>query len=400
MIVLSSHSLTVAFIRPNYRTEKFMTRLNIILVSIISYALAVTASFGQKIALVVGNNHYQYANRLNSPVADATDVGRIMDGGGFTTIKLMDAGVTQMNQGLQLFGNKGKNADVCLFYFSGHGMEVNGVSYLIPVDGLLNAQTNLRRDMVPLSSILDVLRRTEAKRKIVILDCCRSNPYSTVAGGLASIATNQFPPATLIVYAGAPEKTVPDGIGRNSPFTEELIRQLRPGRDILSLFASVAAARFQTQDPWIKFDGSGSSLADLRTYDLLAGGPARPALRRLEKPSLKITSYWDHNGSTMGLLVRGDERIMIYVKVRNGLEGLVQPGMVLFAGKSIGARYTGNARRFTSGLRPLEYHVEGPILGDGNRIILTGKAAVRNPDGSTLRMIDDRLEFSYLKLPQ
>jgi uncharacterized caspase-like protein len=205
-----------------------------------------SVALAQKIELVVGNNAYQYASQLNSPIADAVDVSRILDSGGFKTLKLTDANQSQMSNGINTLGIASRSADICLFYFSGHGIEVNGANYLVPVDGRLRDHSDLETQMIPLNSLLNALRQTGARRKIVILDCCRSDPFKSVTGGLAAVLDSQFPLGTLIVYAGAPGRTVPDGTGRNSPFTEELIRQLQPGRDVLSLFASVAAARFRT----------------------------------------------------------------------------------------------------------------------------------------------------------
>jgi hypothetical protein len=358
-----------------------------------------SVALAQKIALVVGNNSYQYASQLNSPIADAVDVSRILDSGGFKTLRLTDANQSEMSNGINTLGIASRSADICLFYFSGHGIEVNGANYLVPIDGRLRDQSDLETQMIPLNSLLNDLRQTGARRKIIILDCCRSDPFNSVTGGLAAVPDSQFPLGTLIVYAGAPGRPVPDGTGRNSPFTEELIRQLQPGRDVLSLFASVAAARFRTQDPWIKFDGSGESFADLRTYDLLSGAPSRPAPPdEPTVPESRIASYWNHNGSTMGLLVNGNQRILIYIRVRKGLEGLVEPGTVLFAGESESRRYQGKARRFSRGLPPIEYDVDGPILDGGDKVVLSGRAPIRNPDGSIKNVIEDRLEFSYLKL--
>jgi hypothetical protein len=115
---------------------------------------------------------------------------------------------------------------------------------------------------------------------------------------------------------------------------------------------------------------------------------------------LQIASYWNHNGSTMGLLMKGNQRILIYIRLRKDLEGLVEPGTVLFVGESENGRYTGKARRFSRGLPPIEYDVDGPILDGGNKVVLSGLAPIRNPDGSIKNVIEDRLEFSYLQLSE
>jgi hypothetical protein len=310
----------------------------------------------------------------------------------------------------------GRRADICIFYFSGHGLEVNGINYMSPVDGILRGESDLTNRLVPVESVLLALRRTEAHRKLIILDCCRSNPFSNSAGGLAAIESVLIPRGTLIAYAGSPGVTVDAGpSGENSVYTRELLRQLTPGRDVFSIFTSVAANRFRSQDPWVSFDGSAQSLGTLGNYDLLgtaasraapawpSAQPAMPTRPPGGRPAadsnpMKISSYWDHNGSTMGLLVRGNKRVLIYIKVRPGLQGLVEPGMVLFDGVSEGGKYTGTARRFSKGLKPLEYPVSGPILGGGSKVVLVGKAPIRNPDGSLRQIINDRLEFSFLKL--
>lgn len=369
--------------------------------ALIGLFLAPSLLLGEKVALVIGINSYVHSNPLSNASNDAADMARKLQGGGYRVTQTIDATHQQFTDGITKIGKEGASAEVCLFFFAGHGLEVAGENYLVPSDGYLDDEGDLRRSMIPLSTVLSAMRQTQAKRKIIILDCCRNNPFrdSTRRGGLGAVPDSSLPPRTLIVYSGAPGQTVPDGEGRNSPFSEELLRQLEPGRDILSIFTSVAAERFRDQDPWIKFEGPMDFLADLGKYHLLSNNPGtKPVTPAAEK--LKIASYWNHNGSTMGLLVRGTERIMIYVDVRKGLSGLVEPGMVLFSGNTLDGKYIGKARRFSKGLPPIEYNVEGPILDNGGRVLMRGKAPIRNADGTVNRVIDDQLEFSYLRLGQ
>ena len=370
----------------------------------------------RRVALVIGNDKYQYADPLESCIKDALDLGDVLDRHGYSTRKLVDATRAEIMEGIAGLQTVGREADICIFYFSGHGLEVDGINYLSPVDGILRGEADLTNRLVPVEQLLLALRKTEARRKIVILDCCRNNPFEDTPGGLAAIESGLFPRGTLIAYAGSPGVTVSAGpAGENSVYTRELLRQLSAGRDVFSIFTSVSASRFRSQDPWLCFDGSAESLGDLASYDLLGAQVNRPApgwpsvqaatpdrantaVPQADPNPMKISSYWDHNGSTMGLLVRGNQRILIYIKVREGLRGLVEPGMVLFDGVSEGGRYKGTARRFSKGLKPLEYPVSGPILGGGNRVLLTGKAPIRNPDGTVNRIIDDELEFTYLRL--
>lgn len=112
--------------------------------------------------------------------------------------------------------------------------------------------------------------------------------------------------------------------------------------------------------------------------------------------ALRLSSYWNHNGSKMGLLVDGNQRMFVYVEPRLGMANLVQPGTVLFSGTTDSKSYNGIARRFSRGLPPIEYHVSGPIGSSGTRVILFGKAVIRNSDGSIKKTFDDTLVFDYI----
>jgi hypothetical protein len=109
-----------------------------------------------------------------------------------------------------------------------------------------------------------------------------------------------------------------------------------------------------------------------------------------------ISSYWTHNGSIVGLVVEGIRRTIVYVEVRGGLAEFVKPGSVLFSGISNGDKYRGKAFRFWKNLPPIDYEVEGPIMNEGSKVVLIGKAPIRDPGGSVVRYIEDRLDFSLL----
>ena len=106
-----------------------------------------------------------------------------------------------------------------------------------------------------------------------------------------------------------------------------------------------------------------------------------------------VKSYWNHNGSVVGLIPEGRNRTFIYVKPRSGLQGLVEPGMVLFSGISDNSSYNGIARRFRKGLPPIKYNVSGPINKGGSQVVLTGEVTTRNADGSPKETILDKLVF-------
>jgi hypothetical protein len=106
-----------------------------------------------------------------------------------------------------------------------------------------------------------------------------------------------------------------------------------------------------------------------------------------------VKSYWNHNGSVVGLIPEGKNRTFIYVKPRSGLQGLVEPGMVLFSGISDNSSYNGIARRFRKGLPPIKYNVSGPINKGGSQVVLTVEVTTRNADGSPKETILDKLVF-------
>jgi hypothetical protein len=110
-----------------------------------------------------------------------------------------------------------------------------------------------------------------------------------------------------------------------------------------------------------------------------------------------VKSYWNHNGSVVGLIPEGKSRIFVYVKPREGLKGLVQPGDILFSGISNNNSYVGTARRFRKGLPSILYDVSGPIKKGGSQVILMGVVTLREADGSPGKTINDTLVFDLMQ---
>jgi WD40 repeat protein len=155
----------------------------------------------------------------------------------------------------------------------------------------------------------------------------------------------------------------------------------------------------QTQQTHSQSRQTGASEAAQFSEPDINGNRKFPKLVDQVQPAsekVKFSSYWNHNGSVMGLVANGKNRSMVYVKVRQELSHLVEPGTWLFKGFADDGEYRGRARRFSPGMSPLEYAVEGPVVEEGNRVILTGKVAMRRPDG-TKEIVTDRLEFRFLR---
>lgn len=189
-------------------------------------------------------------------------------------------------------------------------------------------------------------------------------------------------PRSALVELAAENQSVmklPAIESRDEKIEDTRIKMVKPDSPSLPLLVSKPAELF-TDEP--KKSGVSKTLLD---------GP------ETESKRVKFASYWNHNGSVMGLVADGDKRSMVYVNVRDQLTNLVKPGTWLFKGSSDGNNYRGTARRFSAGMPPLEYAVSGPIIEGGNRVVLTGKVTIRRSNGKT-ETFTDRLDFRLQRL--
>lgn len=195
-----------------------------------------------KVALVIGGGAYAHAPPLENPVNDAKAMTRLLADAGFEVTSVYDGTQDAIVSALRAFGNASDKAEVAIVFFSGHGIEINGENYLIPVDARLTSDRDVRFETIAMG---DILRTIEGatKLKLVLLDACRDNPFAeqmrksvstrSISKGLAGIEAMRAPPNTLIAYATAPGQLAEDGTGNNSPFTTALLKELTvPGVDI------------------------------------------------------------------------------------------------------------------------------------------------------------------------
>jgi hypothetical protein len=206
-----------------------------------------------RVALVIGNGGYRNSPLLN-PVHDAHDMAAALKGLGFEVIERFDATQKEMNRAIAIFGEKLNGDTIGLFYYAGHGLQVRGKNYLIPIDAEISGETSIRAEAVDVDAVLDQLSASDLS--VVILDACRNNPYErrfrSVAGGLAQM---DAPKGSLIAYATAPGKTAFDGNGRNGLYTSELLKEVKKqGVPVEAVFKnvrrSVARATGDQQIPW------------------------------------------------------------------------------------------------------------------------------------------------------
>jgi uncharacterized caspase-like protein len=219
----------------------------------------------KRVALVIGVGDHLHLPKLKNPVNDATDVAEALAKLDFQVTLKKDAGYGELLTALRDLSRESKGADAAVVFFAGNGVEVGGVNYLIPVDAKLTGAADLKLEAIALETVLAQL--ADAKLGLVILDACRDHPVRltgdlTLRGGHRGIVSVVTAHNRFVLYAGEPGKTVQDGKGRNSPFTEALLKHLpTPGQELRHLIvrvrADVRAATGGTQVPtyYDNFDG-------------------------------------------------------------------------------------------------------------------------------------------------
>lgn len=207
----------------------------------------------RRVALVIGNGAYPSAP-LKNPANDARDMAIALRKLGFEVIEKINAPQKEMNRAIAQFGDKLNANTVALFFYAGHGMQVRGKNYLLPIDAQISSESSVRAETVDVDAVLDQFAASPLN--VVILDACRNNPFErrfrSTGGGLAQM---DAPKGTLIAYATAPGKVASDGEGRNGLYTQELLKQLQtPELSVEAVFkrvrAGVARATGDAQIPW------------------------------------------------------------------------------------------------------------------------------------------------------
>ena len=202
---------------------------------------------GRRVALVIGNGAYRSVPALPNPSNDAGDVAAALKRLGFVVTLITNASFDEMRRGLIAFGRDAADADMATVYFAGHGMEINGENWLIPVDAELKRDTDAANEAISLQSVMMQVSSTTSLG-LVILDACRNNPFAVkmnrslavraaVSGGLGRIEPVGN---VLVAYAARDGTTALDGDGRNSPFTAALLRNIEtPGVEVTFMFRNV-----------------------------------------------------------------------------------------------------------------------------------------------------------------
>ena len=188
---------------------------------------------GKRVALVIGNSDYKNTSRLSNPVNDAEDIATALKGFGFEVIILKNGTRRQMSEKLSEFKTKIDTAGAALVYYAGHGAQISGANYLLPIDASTDTEAAIIDESISLNRVLDELEGGRGRVNIVMLDACRNNPitgkFRSASRGLA--APSSQPKGTVVVYATDPGNTAEDGVGRNGTFTTGLLKAFK-GKDL------------------------------------------------------------------------------------------------------------------------------------------------------------------------
>src|SRR4051794_21241367 len=250
-----------------------MRIVSVVILAVLSL-LSQPAFAERRIALVIGNSTYEKVAPLPNPTNDANAMAAMLKGAGFDVVDLkIDVKANEMRRALRDFADNARSADVAIVYYAGHGIEIEGVNYLIPVDAVLERDIDAFDEAIPLDRILTVIEPAKQLR-LAILDACRDNPFGktmkrttaarAIGRGLAKVEPTS--PNTLVAFAAKAGSTASDGDERNSPFTAALIKFLpRPGLDLRKAFGfardEVLKVTNNKQEPFIYGSLGGDDVA-------------------------------------------------------------------------------------------------------------------------------------------
>jgi uncharacterized caspase-like protein len=189
----------------------------------------------KRVALVIGNSAYRHAGELANPRNDAADMAAVLKEVGFRVIEGLDLDKTAFDRKIRDFAVALAGTEVGLFFYAGHGLQVAGYNYLVPVDAELTTASAVEFEMVRLDLVHRIMER-EAQTNVLFLDACRNNPLARnlaralgtrsaeIGRGLAAVESGS---GTLISFSTQPGNIALDGTGRNSPFAGSLVKQMK-----------------------------------------------------------------------------------------------------------------------------------------------------------------------------
>jgi Caspase domain len=373
---------------------------------LVGCVVSVPADAQNRVALVIGNSDYRHVGILSNTRNDAGDVAASLRRLSFSVQELSDATHERMRTTLIEFSQRARRAEIAAVFFAGHGLEVNGENYLVPVDASMRTDVSVAQEGVALKTILPIVSNASALG-LVILDACRNNPFlakmeRTVRGRALSVSPGLArvePTGSVLVAYSAKDGTVAsDGQGnaRNSPFTSALLKYLEEPLEINFVFRNVRddviVSTRNDQEPFVYGSlskkeiylktraGGGKVIPDTPTGDVFASG-----------------NVWDHNGSRMKEILSQGLHTFIYDKPREGLIRVgVKPGTVGVRVTNRNGIYEGTAYVFSRTCGAVAYPVSGNESFGRQRITVKGPRPYVDPQ--TCQPVTIREETVDLKM--
>ena len=255
-----------------------------VLVAVICLAtVAVESAASNRVALVIGNGTYRNAPPLKNPVNDAKLMAATLRDLGFDVIEHLDVNQRQMKRAIRDFGDlldKAGEDGIGMFYYAGHGLQVQGRNFLIPLDTEIERESDVRIEAVAADLVLETMDFARTNLNFVVLDACRNNPFArgfrSVGRGLARM---DAPRGTMIAYATAPGEVAADGDGDNSPYTTALTKAMRaPGLPVERMFREVRNEVMErTKDLQVPWEASSLTGEDFYFNTVAPAPPATAA---------------------------------------------------------------------------------------------------------------------------
>jgi uncharacterized protein (TIGR02145 family) len=272
----------------------FLLILPIILFSNISERAIYVKKYDKesKTALVIGNADYKHFSKLKNSANDAKDIKDLLSSRGFKVHYLKDSSLKEMEKTLRKFAHDLRKGGVGMVYYAGHGIEVDGQNYLLPVDANIPNKNEVKYESLSVNMIIDKMEDAKNRLNILVLDACRNDPFSrSGSGGLAPInnATGMY-----VAYSTAPGKVASDGSGKNGLFTKHLINEIQKVQPLEKVFKNTRTSVYKeskgNQLPWTSSSVMGEFYFTIQVENVTFQKPkmSKTKLEKIKKAQVKI----------------------------------------------------------------------------------------------------------------
>jgi len=251
-----------------------------------------------RIALIIGNSAYR-ETPLRNPVNDARAMARTLRELGFTVLIHENASKRTMEGAIVEFGQQLAAGGVGFFYYAGHGLQVRGRNYLVPVDADIDSEATTRIAAVDVDLLLEQMAEAKNRVNVVILDACRNNPFERrLRGASRGLAAVDAARGTLVAYATAPGSVAADGDGANGLYTEELLQALRvPNLKVEEVFKRVRIGVTErskgAQTPWESSSLTGDLVVNVTVNVTTPAAPQPPAASLTQSSRPPVATRFD-----------------------------------------------------------------------------------------------------------